>query len=87
VTKDPKSHPELHVFLQRVVGFDCVDDESKIERRIYRKYPYPKQWDTIQTPPYSYWIYHLYANMTSLNHWRAERQFSKFEILINECYF
>lgn len=33
VTKDPKSHPELHVFLQRIVGFDSVDDESKAERR------------------------------------------------------
>jgi hypothetical protein len=22
VTKDPKSHPELHIFLQRVIGFD-----------------------------------------------------------------
>lgn len=37
VTKDPSSHPELHVFLQRVIGFDCVDDESKAERRIHRK--------------------------------------------------
>jgi AMP deaminase len=33
VTQDPQSHPELHVFLQRVVGFDCVDDESKPEKR------------------------------------------------------
>src|SRR3954452_18303645 len=29
VTQDPSSHPELHVFLQRVVGFYSVDDESK----------------------------------------------------------
>jgi AMP deaminase len=36
VTKDPRSHPELHVFLQRVIGFDSVDDESKVERRLYR---------------------------------------------------
>lgn len=33
VTQDPRTHPELHVFLQRVIGFDCVDDESKAERR------------------------------------------------------
>jgi len=55
VTKDPTSHPELHVFLQRVVGFDSVDDESKAERRIHRKFPYPHLWDTTQNPPYSYW--------------------------------
>lgn len=55
VTKDPTSHPELHVFLQRVVGFDSVDDESKAERRIHRKFPYPRLWDTTQNPPFSYW--------------------------------
>lgn len=40
MTKDPKSHPELHVFLQRVIGLDSVDDESKVERRLYRS----KDW-------------------------------------------
>ena len=45
VTKDPSSHPELHVFLQRVIGFDSVDDESKTERRVHRKFPYPRDWD------------------------------------------
>lgn len=39
VTQNPRTHPELHVFLQRVIGFDSVDDESKIERRIFKKYP------------------------------------------------
>src|ERR1051325_5147887 len=67
VTKDPKTHPELHVFLQRVVGFDSVDDESKAERRIHKKYPCPKDWNTNLNPPYSYYLFHMYANMTSLN--------------------
>ncbi|QRV92490.1 AMP deaminase [Ceratobasidium sp. AG-Ba] len=78
VTKDPSKHPELHIFLQRVVGIDCVDDESKPERRIYRKFPYPKDWDTPQNPPYSYWMYYMFANMTSLNHWRRSRGFNTF---------
>jgi hypothetical protein len=56
VTKDPKTHPELHVFLQRVVGFDTVDDESKSERRIHKKFPYPRLWDAKESPPYSYWL-------------------------------
>lgn len=55
VTRDPSTHPELHVFLQRVVGFDTVDDESKTERRYYKKFPYPRLWNTTQSPPYSYW--------------------------------
>jgi len=78
VTEDPQSHPELHVFLQRVVGFDCVDDESKPEKRIYRKYPLPKDWSTSQNPPYAYWLYYLYANMASLNNWRQIRHFNTF---------
>ncbi|KAJ1303337.1 hypothetical protein OPQ81_011533 [Rhizoctonia solani] len=78
VTKDPSTHPELHVFLQRVVGIDCVDDESKPERRIYRKFPYPRDWNTAQNPPYSYWMYYMFANMASLNHWRQARRFNTF---------
>lgn len=78
VTKDPSSHPKLHVFLQRVIGFDSVDDESKIERRLFKKFPVPKAWDTKQNPPYSYWIYYLFANMVSLNYWRRKRGFNTF---------
>ena len=78
VTQDPSSHPKLHIFLQRVIGIDSVDDESKIERRLYRKFPLPKDWNTKQNPPYSYWIYYLFANLTSLNAWRKQRGFNTF---------
>ncbi|WVQ97309.1 AMP deaminase [Kwoniella sp. CBS 9459] len=78
VTQDPSSHPELHIFLQRVIGFDSVDDESKPERRLYRKFPTAKMWNTKQSPPYSYWIYYMYANMASLNAWRRARGFNTF---------
>ena len=78
VTKNPSSHPKLFIFLQRVIGFDSVDDESKPERRLFRKFPLPKAWDTKQNPPYSYWIYYLFANMASLNAWRKQRGFNTF---------
>ncbi|KAI5306001.1 hypothetical protein KEM56_002574 [Ascosphaera pollenicola] len=78
VTKDPSSHPKLHIFLQRVVGFDSVDDESKPERRLYRKFPVPRDWTTKQNPPYSYWIYYMFVNMASLNVWRKQRGFNTF---------
>ncbi|KAI9327235.1 hypothetical protein DFJ73DRAFT_964834 [Zopfochytrium polystomum] len=78
VTRDPSSHPKLHVFLQRVVGFDSVDDESKPERRTYRKYPSPSEWDISLNPPYSYYLYYMYANMTTLNAWRKSRGFNTF---------
>ncbi|KAK3394050.1 hypothetical protein B0H63DRAFT_459817 [Podospora didyma] len=78
VTKDPTSHPKLHVFLQRVIGLDSVDDESKVERRQYKKFPVANSWVTKQNPPYSYWIYYLFANMSSLNSWRRQRGFNTF---------
>lgn len=78
VTQDPSSHPKLHVFLQRVVGFDSVDDESKADRRIHRKFPVPRLWNSEQNPPYSYYLYYLYSNMTSLNSWRKQRGFNTF---------
>ncbi|KAI8605476.1 hypothetical protein EDD21DRAFT_332048 [Dissophora ornata] len=78
VTRDPTSHPNLHIFLQRVIGFDSVDDESKAERRIYKKYPYPRVWNTTMNPPYSYYIYYMFANMASLNNFRRKRRFNTF---------
>ncbi|KAJ3553293.1 hypothetical protein NM688_g3692 [Phlebia brevispora] len=78
VTRDPTTHPELHVFLQRVVGFDSVDDESKAEKRFHRKFPYPRLWDAMESPPYSYWLYYMFANMASLNQWRRARGFNTF---------
>ncbi|KAJ4413783.1 AMP deaminase [Gnomoniopsis sp. IMI 355080] len=77
-TKNPSAYPKLHVFLQRVIGIDSVDDESKVERRLFRKYPVPRVWDTKQNPPYSYWIYYLFANMTSLNFLRKQRGYNTF---------
>ncbi|KAJ1968917.1 AMP deaminase [Dispira parvispora] len=78
VTQNPQTHPKLHVFLQRVVGFDSVDDESKAERRIYRKYPVPKLWHNELNPPYSYYLYYMYANMATLNRWRKVRGMNTF---------
>lgn len=78
VTKDPSSHPKLHHFLKRVVGFDSVDDESKPEKRVHKKYPYPKYWESNANPPYSYYLYYIYANMAALNHFRQQRGFNTF---------
>ncbi|KAF9175632.1 AMP deaminase [Mortierella sp. AD011] len=78
VTRDPSSHPNLHIFLQRVIGFDSVDDESKAERCVYKKFPYPRYWDSPSSPPYSYYIYYMFANLASLNNFRKKRKFNTF---------
>lgn len=78
VTQNPQSHPKLHVFLQRVIGFDSVDDESRAERRIHKKYPFPQDWTMLLNPPYGYYLYYMFANMAMLNHWRRVRNFNTF---------
>jgi len=49
----------------QVVGLDCVDDESKPEKRL-PKYPPPKEWTSVHNPPYSYYCYYLCAGPSSL---------------------
>ena len=55
----------------QVSGFDSVDDESKPENSMFDKdSPLPEQWTSEDNPPYAYYIYFMYANMTVLNHFR-----------------
>ncbi|KAG7472517.1 hypothetical protein MATL_G00109530 [Megalops atlanticus] len=76
VTINPRDHPELHLFLQHVVGFDSVDDESKPEHHIFNlDSPLPASWSEEDNPPYAYYLYYMYANMAVLNHLRRRRGF------------
>lgn len=60
------------ILLSQVIGFDSVDDESKPENPLFDKDVYPPaEWDDIENPPYGYYQYYTYANMTVLNHFRA----------------
>lgn len=61
-----------------MIGFDSVDDESKVERASYREFPSPKEWNNAYNPPYSYYLYYISSNLASLNNWRAERGFNTF---------
>jgi len=79
VTIDPSSHPDLHRFLQYVSGFDSVDDESKPENSMFDiDVPTPDEWSWHENPPYAYYIYYTYANITILNQLRAERGLNTF---------
>ncbi|XP_078435283.1 AMP deaminase, putative / myoadenylate deaminase [Wolffia australiana] len=73
VTVNPDSHPQLHVFLKQVVGFDLVDDESKPERRPTKHMPTPAQWTNIFNPAFSYYAYYCYANLYTLNKLRESK--------------
>uniref|UniRef100_A0A3P9A8N1 AMP deaminase n=1 Tax=Esox lucius TaxID=8010 RepID=A0A3P9A8N1_ESOLU len=77
VSINPASHPELHLFLQHVVGFDSVDDESKPEQHCFNMdSPLPVSWTEEDNPPYSYYLYYMYSNMAVLNHLRRQRGFN-----------
>jgi len=78
VTIDPSSHPELFLFLQHVVGIDSVDDESKREIRKDRRFPEPSNWNRRSNPPYSYWSYYIWANLTVLNKLRMRKGYNTF---------
>ncbi|XP_037025853.1 AMP deaminase 2 isoform X3 [Bradysia coprophila] len=78
-TNDPEKHPELHKLLQYVIGFDSVDDESKPENPLFDKdVDTPENWKNEDNPPYAYYIYYTFANMTVLNNFRKERGFNTF---------
>uniref|UniRef100_A0A8C4I9R5 AMP deaminase n=1 Tax=Dicentrarchus labrax TaxID=13489 RepID=A0A8C4I9R5_DICLA len=79
-TVNPQKHKELHVFLKYVSGFDSVDDESKHSDHMFSfRSPKPEQWTTDDNPPYSYYIFHMYANIMVLNNLRKEQGLSTFQ--------
>lgn len=55
----------------QVTGFDSVDDESKHSDHMFsEKSPSPDLWTSEQNPPYSYYLYYMYANIMVLNNLR-----------------
>ncbi|XP_051953827.1 AMP deaminase 3-like [Xyrauchen texanus] len=79
-TINPQEHKETHVFLQHVTGFDSVDDESKHSDHIFTyKSPKPEEWTQEENPPYTYYLFHMYANIMVLNNLRRERGLNTFQ--------
>uniref|UniRef100_A0A8D0HDP0 AMP deaminase n=1 Tax=Sphenodon punctatus TaxID=8508 RepID=A0A8D0HDP0_SPHPU len=78
-TINPLDHKELNLFLKYVTGFDSVDDESKHSDHMFSdKSPNPDIWTSEKNPPYSYYLYYMYANIMVLNNLRKERGMSTF---------
>ncbi|XP_023166871.2 AMP deaminase 2 isoform X6 [Drosophila hydei] len=78
-TNKPSENPNLHRFLNYVIGFDSVDDESKPENPLFdNDVPRPEEWTYEDNPPYAYYIYYMYANMTVLNKFRKQRGLNTF---------
>jgi AMP deaminase len=41
-------------------------------------YPLPSEWDGPSNPPYSYWLYYIWANLKELNNFRKSRGMNTF---------
>ncbi|KAM9808186.1 AMP deaminase 3-like [Neosynchiropus ocellatus] len=79
-TVNPRKHPTLHVFLKYVTGFDSVDDESKHSDHLFSyKSPRPESWVNDENPPYTYYLFYMYANIMVLNNLRKERGLNTFQ--------
>jgi len=80
-TINPTSHPKLHKFLNMVVGFDSVDDESKADVTLLNSdTPTPDNWSGSKNPPYSYYLYYMYANLAVINQIRKDRGLNTFAL-------
>jgi len=54
-----------------VTGIDSVDDESKLEHIMFHNdVAVPEHWTCDENPPYAYYLYYMYANLTVLNQLR-----------------
>eukprot|EP00771_Trimastix_marina_P003312 gnl/Trimastix_PCT/4549.p1 GENE.gnl/Trimastix_PCT/4549~~gnl/Trimastix_PCT/4549.p1 ORF type:complete len:726 (-),score=176.77 gnl/Trimastix_PCT/4549:1056-3233(-) len=79
-TINPAAHPEIDRFLRYVGAFDSVDDESLREEAFQRATcpANPADWDSEKNPPYAYYLYFMYANLTALNRMRLSRGLNTF---------
>eukprot|EP01094_Clydonella_sp_ATCC50884_P001547 TRINITY_DN11159_c0_g1_i1.p1 TRINITY_DN11159_c0_g1~~TRINITY_DN11159_c0_g1_i1.p1 ORF type:complete len:1275 (+),score=439.06 TRINITY_DN11159_c0_g1_i1:252-4076(+) len=95
VSVDPESNPTLAKFLSFVSSFDTVNDESIPESPItpHAMPPTPDNWrpgsgvgtgnkgfDLTQNPPYSYYLYYLWANIEQLNRLRRANDLNEFAL-------
>merc|ERR1711990_873051 len=80
-TLNPKAYPELARFLEHVVGFDSVDDESKTETFHFNsETATPDKYDTNDNPPYAYYLWYMYANISVINQVRKEHGLNTFAL-------
>ncbi|KPI90089.1 AMP deaminase putative adenosine monophosphate deaminase-like protein [Leptomonas seymouri] len=78
VSLHPAKNTKFHYLLAQISGFDCIADESKIDLPLTDVSPH--DWTSDLNPPYSYYMYYMWANITSLNEFRASRGLSTFTL-------
>ena len=69
----PDSHPDLHILLSNIGGFDSVDDESEYDSFLVDGDSNPFNFTTKANPPYSYWMFMMSENLKTVNQLREKR--------------
>ena len=59
------------------VGAD-LDYEYELLLMYLGRYPPPENWGMATNPPYSYYVYYLFVNLSTLNRFRRDRGLSVF---------
>ncbi|PRP84100.1 AMP deaminase [Planoprotostelium fungivorum] len=80
VTADASNDPQLANILDNcIAGFDSVDEElSNDDITAHTMHVLPINWVSRRNPPYNFYLYYMYANIHSLNHFRASRGLNTF---------
>ncbi|TRY71988.1 hypothetical protein TCAL_03957 [Tigriopus californicus] len=75
-SKYQNSEPRLSIYGRSKSEWDKLA-EWAVSNNVYSDNT-PDEWTDEENPPYSYYIYYMYANITILNHFRKERGLSTF---------
>lgn len=78
VSLHPSKFPRLFHFVNHISGFDCVGDERAADVPLAMANLKPQEWTSEEDPPYNYYLYHIWANICTLNDFRFNRNFSTF---------
>eukprot|EP00668_Euglena_longa_P003420 GGOE01004003.1.p1 GENE.GGOE01004003.1~~GGOE01004003.1.p1 ORF type:complete len:1457 (-),score=434.93 GGOE01004003.1:196-4566(-) len=70
VSKEPSRNPILDHFLSHLSGFDMVANESVMEPPFFDGDP--ERWDGPDNPSFATWMYYMWINITTLNHFRDQ---------------
>jgi len=83
---DPNSHPNLAALLKHISGFSTSKDKhvglpvrlAKTGHSNKSNICSPDEWNTTANPPFSYYVYYLFSNISSLNALRHTKSLKPF---------
>lgn len=78
VSLHPNTDPRLFHFVNHISGFDCIEDERRHDTPLSQATTPPHEWISEDDPPYNYYMYHIWANIFTLNEFRRRREFTTF---------